>query len=127
MDAFADLPIDVNTLRDVLRAHDVEFALLFGSRATGTANSRSDVDVAAHGAGPLEMWNLRAQIPEIVDLIDLSSAPDDLKGRIAMEGLVIMDDDPGVRVRWQAETRKRFLDEASRRARFMRDFMAAHG
>ena len=31
------------------------------------------------------------------------------------------------RIRWQADTRKRYLDEAIRREQFRRDFVRAHG
>ncbi len=44
-----------------------------------------------------------------------------------MTGIVVLDDDPPRRIRWQAETRKRHLDESFRRDRFRRDFMRAHG
>jgi hypothetical protein len=44
-----------------------------------------------------------------------------------MTGVVVLDDDPSARIRWQADTRKRHLDEAFRRERFRRDFVQAHG
>jgi hypothetical protein len=51
----------------------------------------------------------------------------DLAGRVAMTGVVVLDDDPSARIRWQADTRKRHLDEAFSRERFRRDFVQAHG
>lgn len=44
-----------------------------------------------------------------------------------MTGVVILDDDSAARVRWQAQTRKRYLDESPRRLAFQRDFIQAHG
>jgi hypothetical protein len=50
-------------------------------------------------------------LPIGVDLVVLDSAPLWLAGRIAQEGRVLFDDDPPARVRWQADTRLRYLDE----------------
>ncbi len=62
-----------------------------------------------------------------IDLVDLRRAPEWLAGRIAVTGELVLDDDPVRRVRWQAETRKRYLDEAPRREAFRRGFVRAHG
>lgn len=122
-----DLPLDLDELRATLRAHDVRFAFVFGSRATGSARADSDVDLAVWSPTPLDEWALRGELPEIVDLVDVRRAPEYLAGRIAMEGVVVLDDDPAARVHWQADTRKRYLDESFRRERFRLDFVAAHG
>ena len=121
------LPIDADALRAVLRSHGVVFALLIGSRAAGTATPSSDVDVAVWAPTPVETWRLRGELPDLVDLVDLATAPEWLAGRAAMTGHVLLDDDPVQRIRWQAGTRKRHLDESDRRDRFRRDFVAAHG
>lgn len=76
---------------------------------------------------PLDEWRLRGRLPSVVDLLDLRDAPDVLTGRVALTGVVVLDDDPPARIRWQADSRKRYLDEAFRRERFRRDFVAAHG
>ena len=122
-----DLPVDLDAVRATLRAHGVVFALVFGSRAAGTAHEGSDVDLAVWADRDLDEWRLRGELPEIVDLLDLRGAPEGLAGRVAMTGTVVLDDDPPVRIRWQAETRKRYLDEAVRREQFRRDFVRAHG
>ncbi len=41
----------------------------------------------------------------------MQNAPLWLAGRIAQQGYLLFDDDPPARVRWQAETRLRYLDE----------------
>lgn len=50
-------------------------------------------------------------MPAGVDLVVLDHIPLELAGRIALEGTVLFDDDPGARVRWVADTRKIWLDE----------------
>lgn len=40
---------------------------------------------------------------------------------------VAFEEDPRASIRWQADTRKRHLDEAFRRERVRRDFARAHG
>jgi len=122
-----DLPVDSERLRAVLRDHGVVFALIFGSHAAGAAHEGSDIDLAVWSDRPIDDWRLRGELPDRVDLLDLSRAPDGLAGRVALTGLVVLDDDPPRRIRWQADTRKRHLDESFRRDRFRRDFVRAHG
>lgn len=111
----------------VLAEHRVRFALLFGSHARGDATSDSDVDVAVMPSSDTDIWMLRGALGETVDLVDLSSAPDYLVGRISLEGEVLLETDAAERVRWQADHRKRHLDEQFRRDQFRRDFVRAHG
>lgn len=122
-----DLPLDIDGLRAVLRDHDITFALVFGSHADGTANGQSDVDLGVWSATSFDRWGLEGDLPDDIDLVDLSRAPEGLAGRVAMTGVVVLDDDPATRIRWQADTRKRHLDESFRRDRFRRDFVRAHG
>lgn len=122
-----ELPIDLEELRRVLRRHGVRFALVHGSWADGTAGASSDIDLGVWAEGNLDLWSLAGDLPEVVDLVDLKRAPEGLAGRIALTGVVVLDDDPVSRVRWQADTRKRYLDEAPRREAFRRDFVQAHG
>ena len=125
--AVMGLPVDLEDLRAVLRRHGVRFALIFGSHAEGTARQGSDVDLAVWADEDCDEWALRGELPDTVDLVDLRRAPEGLAGRIALTGQVILDDDAVQRVRWQADTRKRYLDEAFRREQFRRDFTRAHG
>jgi len=122
-----ELPLDVEALRRTLRAHGVVFALVFGSHAAGTPRADADVDLAVWAERDIDDWRLRGELPDRVDLLDLRRAPEGLAGRVAMTGVVVLDDDPARRIRWQADTRKRHLDEALRRDRFRRDFVRAHG
>lgn len=104
-------PIKPARLQEVLRRHGVRFALVFGSYAEGAEGEDSDLDLAVWVEEPVDDWALRDELPDEVDLIDLRRTPEGLAGRIALTGQVVLDDDPVARVRWQAETRKRHLDE----------------
>lgn len=121
------LPVNLDDLRGLLRRHGIVFAVVFGSHAEGRARPESDVDVAVWSPGDIDEWRLRSELPERVDLVDIHHAPEGLAGRIALAGVVVLDDDPPRRIRWQAETRKSYLDEAVRRERFRLDFVAALG
>lgn len=58
----------------------------------------------------------QVDLPRGVDLLVLDTAGLELSGRIAQHGLLLLDDDPPTRVRWQADRSKRYLDDAHRRA-----------
>jgi hypothetical protein len=95
---------------EMLRAAGARFAFIHGSRVRGRARPDSDLDVGAWwGARPPASWEV--DLPVGVDLVVLDSAPLWLAGRIAQEGRLLFDDDPRARVRWQADTRLRYLDE----------------
>ena len=102
-------PVDLDTLVDALRASGARFALLFGSRVAGGATGASDLDVAAWwGGSHPSSWTVG--LPDGVDLVVLDEAPLWLAGRVALEGVVLFDDDAATRVAWQADTRLQYLD-----------------
>lgn len=109
---------DRTHIAEALRRHGAVFGFVFGSRARGDATARSDIDVAAwwHGAGP-DPWSIA--LPRGVDLVVLNDAPLELAGRVALEGVLLFDDDPPAQVCWTATIRKIWLDERPR-------FEAAH-
>lgn len=122
-----ELPVDLVDLVASLRAQDVVFAVVFGSHARGEARDDSDVDLGywrGDSAAPLA-WGVPSGIDERVEAVDLRTAPLWLAGRAAVEGVVVLDDDAAARVRWQADTRKRWADERFRRERFQQDVLAA--
>jgi len=109
---------------ETLRRAGARFAYVFGSRAEGTAGPRSDYDVAAwFGSRPAD-GKLGGTLPFQVDLLVLDHAPLELAGRVAMGGQLLFDDDPPARVRWEATTRRIWLDERSRMDQARRDFVA---
>lgn len=114
-------------LIDRLRELGATFALVHGSRAGGRPRPTSDLDVAAWFAGCPDAESLVAEMPAGVDLLVLNTAPLWIAGRVALEGVLLFDDDPPARVAWQADTRKRHLDDRFRADRMRADFVAAHG
>jgi predicted nucleotidyltransferase len=124
-----ELPSDIGRRIEALAAawardDDVAAVYLFGSRATGAAHSRSDVDLAVVLEARFDATGLlrkrleltddacRRLGTEAVDVIVLEDAPSVLGHRILRSGRVIADRHPGRRV-WVAETvLRRYLDEA---------------
>lgn len=109
---------------EVLRAAGARFAFVFGSRVDGRATPSSDLDIAA-------WWPSEAPLASDVlfdgpvDLLVLNEAPLELRGRVALDGELLFDDDPPARVRWQATTRKIYSDEAYRLRRYERELREA--
>lgn len=65
----------------VCRKHAAEKVILFGSRAKGTAQERSDIDIAVVGAA--DFGGLQEEIEEIptlysIDLVELETCGNDL-------------------------------------------------
>jgi uncharacterized protein len=107
-----------------LRESGARFALVFGSRARGDDRPESDLDVGAWWAkDPPSAFEV--DVPRGVDLLVLNNAPLELAGRVAVEGVVLFDDDPAQRVRWVATTRKIYFDELPRLRRSHREFAEA--
>ena len=107
-----------------LREAGASFAYLHGSRVTGAARDPSDIDLAAFfGTDPPQAFEVL--LPPAVDLLVLDRAPLELAGRIALMGQLVFEDDPAVRVRWEATTRKIYLDELPRIQRAHREFVAS--
>jgi len=107
-----------------LQERGAVFAYVHGSRATGTARQDSDIDIAAYfDAQPPDAFEVL--LPACVDLLVLNSAPLELAGRIALDGKLLFECDAGARVRWEATTRKIYLDELPRLTRAHREFAEA--
>jgi len=64
-------------------------------------------------------------LPDGIDLLVLDTAPLELAGRVALHGVLLFDDDPPARVRWQAQTRLMYLDEEDRQRRLDRLFFVS--
>lgn len=119
----ADIPDALRAeMIDALRGAGARFALLHGSRVTGTHRPDSDVDVAAWWLGDAPPA-FEVDVPVGVDLLVLNGAPLELAGRIALDGVLLFDDDPLARVRWVATTRKIYADELPRLRRSHREFV----
>lgn len=111
----------VATLRD----KGARLVYLFGSRATGTARSDSDIDMAAwFGRDDIDSLEARGALPERVDVVVLDRAPLALRGRVALQGTLLYEADPAERVRWESTTRVLYFDERPYRDEAWQDFVA---
>lgn len=111
---------------------DVIAAYLFGSHARGTAGPQSDVDIAVllREAPPRTLLgqpfaledDLRELLGIEVQLVVLNTAPADLIHRVLRDDSLLLDRDPGARIRFEVSARnayfdlKPFLDRYRRRA-----------
>jgi predicted nucleotidyltransferase len=97
----------VQVIRECLRGRtDVRLALVFGSRARGTATPTSDVDVAVRAPG-IDLLGLVADLSRAtgleVDVVDLEDAGVPLLARIVREGVLVHEGGPGAGARWRAQ------------------------
>jgi uncharacterized protein len=106
---------------DALRDSGAAFAFIHGSTVQGTARAGSDIDVAAWWASDAPP-SFEVLLPPRVDLLVLNDAPLELAGRVAVDGVLLFDDDPQSRVLWVAQTRKIYFDERPRIERSHREF-----
>jgi predicted nucleotidyltransferase len=116
---------DLEQLTEGLKEAGARFVYLVGSRARGTARPDSDIDLAAYfGRTDVAPWTITGIDFERVDLVVLDTAPLELTGRAALDGQLLFERDPSERVRWEATTRKIYLDELPRMRRATADFVA---
>lgn len=86
----------IHIVRSVLP--DVQI-YLFGSRARGTANENSDIDIAIQSTALISRFAVyeiksmldASRIPVAVDVVDLGSVSDDFKHKILAEAVVWTD------------------------------------
>lgn len=108
----ASRDVDEDQVARTLRAAGARFAFVHGSRADGQrARPDSDLDVAAWWGTPRPPDSWTVETLGQVDLLVLDRAPLWLAGRVAQHARLLFDDDPPARVRWQADTRLRYLDD----------------
>jgi predicted nucleotidyltransferase len=99
---------------------DIVAAYLFGSVGRGTSGPRSDVDVAVLYAAtppatldglPLDLASrIEHLVKRPVQVIVLNTAPADLVHRILRDGVLLLDRDPSVRIRFEVRARNEFFD-----------------
>jgi len=108
----------VSALAEQLRAaflprEDVELAVLFGSAARGALHARSDVDVAVRweAGGPTDrvafLAAVERAIGRTVDVVDLDTAPPQLRFEIARDGLLLVERTAGA---WSRMRARAFVD-----------------
>jgi len=90
---------------------------VFGSRASGTARSESDLDVAALFSkcpAPVELFALRGELEQMagmpVDIVDLEVASPILAMQVLRFGKLLVDACPARRTRFVARVPGRYED-----------------
>lgn len=101
-------------------AADVVVAWLFGSFARGDAGADSDVDVAVLSrhtpaatfkALPLRLeGELERLLRRTTQVVAMNSAPADLRARVLRDGVLLVDRDPSLRIRFEVRTRNEWFD-----------------
>lgn len=110
--------VEPASVEAVLARAGASFAYLFGSRASGTASSVSDADVALMPGRPLgllEREQIAARLAEAlhapdVDLVMLDRASLELRGHVVQRGRPIYSADEPARVAFEVRTRSQYLD-----------------
>ena len=116
--------MDPQSTEQILREAGARFAFVLGSRRRGDHRPDSDLDGAAFvGRTPPAAFDILT--PPGVDLVILDTAPLELAGRVAMEGELLLEDDPELRVECLARIRKVYADEHDRMERSHREFAEA--
>jgi len=108
-------------LRERLAAEPgVAVAYLFGSVARGDFRAGSDVDVGVlyaqdpprtlEGLGLDLEADLERAVGHQVQLVVLNRAPVDLIHRVLRDGVLLKDDDPSLRIRFEVKARREYFD-----------------
>jgi len=110
-----DLTTGLARLPEILG--DVQFAILYGSAATGTMRDNSDIDVAVMYTSPLTMKELLRLVRDVaavfrrdVDILDLRTAGPIVKMQVLRYGRPVVINDPGALQRFQMYTPSEYFD-----------------
>jgi predicted nucleotidyltransferase len=92
-------------LKGILQGRaDIRLALLFGSRARGTARPESDVDVAVEAPG-VDLLDLSTELSAArnkeVQVVDLQAAGHTLLKALLRESVVLHQGRPGAAAQWR--------------------------
>jgi predicted nucleotidyltransferase len=119
-------------LRELFAAEpgNIIAAYLFGSVARGTAGARSDVDVAIlYAAAPPHTLeglplDLEGRIERVLgrpaQVIVLNTAPVNLVHHVLRDGVLLLDREPGARIRFEVKARNEYFDLQPILARYRR-------
>lgn len=125
--------VDIEGLRDYLAQADVEFAVLFGSRARGTATESSDVDIALRFPEDLDdrgRFRRRNRIDaavqeyaaDFVDVSDLNSLPTSVAYAALRDGILLVGDQQATE-RYYERIKAEYEETADERDRERRSFI----
>ena len=119
---FMDRERVLQQIREILAAVDADLmcAYLFGSTARDAGRSGSDLDLAILLAEdpPSTLEGLQMPLADRlteatgrhVDLVILNRAPVDLIRRILRDGVLVLDRNPSVRIRFEVKARNEYFD-----------------
>ncbi len=109
---------------------EVAAVYLYGSRARGTASARSDVDLGVLlRAMPVPALrdparSLEADLERVLRLpvqaVVLNAAPADLVHRVMRDGILVLDRDRPLRLRFEVQSRNEYFDLAPLRRLYRR-------
>jgi predicted nucleotidyltransferase len=91
----------LSTMQVVARGHaGLKLLVLHGSRARGDARDDSDWDFAYLATSPLDVSSLYADLAlalrtDRIDLVDLATAGGLIRYRVARDGMVVVESEPG--------------------------------
>ena len=101
-------------------AAKVAAAWIFGSFARGEARPESDVDMAVlyretppatFEALPLGLeGEIERRLGRATQVVALNRAPADLRARVLRDGVLLVDRDPSLRIRFEVGTRNEWFD-----------------
>jgi uncharacterized protein len=114
--------MDTHTIQHAVQkyvaTYGIELAVLFGSRARGTARNTSDVDIALITKPRItirDLATLQMHLSETLgvraDLVDMVGAPPLLLKQIATEGILLHEKEPGVFSTARVHALMRYYDE----------------
>ncbi|EJN56926.1 type VII toxin-antitoxin system MntA family adenylyltransferase antitoxin [Halogranum rubrum] len=119
--AAIDDSLPIETIRGILRDYSVQCALLFGSHATATTHSTSDIDIAVelettHREDPAyndAFFSLSADLSEAletdeVDLVDIHTLSPSVAASVFEEGILLVGEPEHAE-----ELRRRVTDRSS--------------
>ena len=100
--------------------HNAATAYLYGSVARGDSSDTSDVDVAVlfatdppltYDGLPLTLeGDLERLLARPVQVVTMNHAPVDLRARVLRDGVLVLDRDPSMRLRFEIRTRNEWFD-----------------
>ena len=125
--------IDVEGIREYLAQTEVDFAILFGSHARGTADSASDLDIALRFAERMDEHTrfhrrnrIDAELQEyangFVDVSDIDALPDHVAYAALQEGILLTGDEQAAE-EYKAEIETAYENEADKREQERQEFI----
>lgn len=114
------LAIDSQKIKQIAEKYELDLVVLFGSQATGLANTKSDVDLAVAGS-QAEVLDGLLKITsdfcltfsrEDVEVVSLASAAPTLWQAVTRDGKLLYEKSPGYFWRWKVYAWKIWLETA---------------